>query len=312
MSYILAHGCSYTNKNYKPYVDPDVIIDFLFWPELLGIDLNCDVVNLGSNGHGNHRICMETVDYLFAAKEKPKAVFVLLSGWDRHHILGAVNFNPTNELTSLYADIEENKITHDQIELRNVIKGMENYDPSIKESDHIKHLKLKLAFTKYQIEANRHSMTPGSIISSNLRPVEYLYMICDSMNIPLFIMQGLTPTGFYAIGNRISGYIEKLELEGKINGLNLFYYKLFHKILMNNQYFNNIDDREDRPIGWPFFPELGGYYLDHIISRLEKDNNYTYETTPYRISVLDRHPNGNGQMLIKKYFLKEYRDRINE
>ena len=64
MSYILAHGCSYTFKDYKSYVDPSIVRDWLNWPELLGEELNCDVVNMGKNGHGNRRICLETIDYI--------------------------------------------------------------------------------------------------------------------------------------------------------------------------------------------------------------------------------------------------------
>ena len=64
MKTLLAVGCSFTSKNFKSKVHPEIDCSFPKWPEVLGNKLGYNVVNLGLSGNSNDRIFKTTQDYL--------------------------------------------------------------------------------------------------------------------------------------------------------------------------------------------------------------------------------------------------------
>ena len=64
MKTLLAVGCSFTSKNFKSKVYPEIDCSFPKWPEVLGNKLGYNVVNLGLSGNSNDRIFKMTQDYV--------------------------------------------------------------------------------------------------------------------------------------------------------------------------------------------------------------------------------------------------------
>jgi len=99
MSYLLANGCSFTNKNYntnshgyyhtieekKRLGIP--LEDWPMWPEYVADKLELLHNNLGQNGRSNEIICNDTI--LECHLNKPKLIMVLWSSGWRRYFLGS-------------------------------------------------------------------------------------------------------------------------------------------------------------------------------------------------------------------------------
>ena len=98
MSYLLANGCSFTDKTYNTQNDgfyhtreektelgfPEG--DWPMWPEYVGEKLGLSVVNLGKSGGSNQRMCDTTLAQI--NKDKPAAIMHLWTSSGRNDLLG--------------------------------------------------------------------------------------------------------------------------------------------------------------------------------------------------------------------------------
>jgi hypothetical protein len=98
MSYLLANGCSFTDKTYNSQNDgfyhtqeektelgfPEG--DWPMWPEYVGEKLGLPVVNLGKSGGSNQRMYETTLAQVH--KNKPAAIMNLWTGGGRNDLLG--------------------------------------------------------------------------------------------------------------------------------------------------------------------------------------------------------------------------------
>lgn len=98
MSYLLANGCSFTNKNYNTdgYSEHSIeekkilglpLEDWPMWPEYVSDKLELLHINLAKNGRSNELICNDTI--LECHIKKPKLIMVLWSGGWRRYFLGS-------------------------------------------------------------------------------------------------------------------------------------------------------------------------------------------------------------------------------
>ena len=102
MSYLLANGCSFTNKNYSTDSHGFVhsieekkqlgipLEDWPMWPEYVSDKLNLLHINLAKNGRSNEVICNTTIEE--SQILKPKAIMILWSSGWREYFLG-YNYN---------------------------------------------------------------------------------------------------------------------------------------------------------------------------------------------------------------------------
>lgn len=88
MSYILASGCSFTNKNWRSYKHPELEL-WTKWPELIGAEKNIETINLGKNGASNRLILKNASAQIYI--RKPKIVLILLTDMSRFSVYGAWN-----------------------------------------------------------------------------------------------------------------------------------------------------------------------------------------------------------------------------
>ncbi len=84
MKNIIVGGCSFTDKNMPKNSRPKPL-DFKMWGELIGEKLNCEVINTGKAGFGNHAIYHTTLNAIM--NNKVDHVFVMWSEWTRQDFL---------------------------------------------------------------------------------------------------------------------------------------------------------------------------------------------------------------------------------
>ena len=71
-----------------------------------------------------------------------------------------------------------------------------------------------------------------------------------------------------------------------------------HRII-NSPITHRID--EDKFIGWPIFPKIGGYCVDDMLDKIDPYRK------KYRVSTEDSHPNKIGHEIISKEIYKVYK-----
>ena len=76
---LIASGCSFTEKNFKSIVHPEMDCTWDKWPELLAQKLDMDCINLGSRGAGNEYIYNSIVQRLL--KIKKNRIGLVMAGW---------------------------------------------------------------------------------------------------------------------------------------------------------------------------------------------------------------------------------------
>ena len=154
---IVAAGCSFTFQN----------TDSIFWPDILGKDLNVTCKNLGIPGAGNDLIVSTVVDYVYDNFNNIRGVYILWSEWTRislfNHPSGRVMF-PSH---------------HDQSNEKNIIGEI---------------FRFLCQQSNWQTQTNVPTSTVlNSIIKYNIQIFSYLEMILDRFKIPLYTLQGLPP-----------------------------------------------------------------------------------------------------------------------
>ena len=103
---MIAGGCSFTDPNFTSIFHTDLDTSWDKWPTIFGKEYNYEVLNLGTSGSGNQRICQSVIN---AVNENPntKLVLVLWSGWDRFNLYG-------RKFCPIAMCDKKNKITQEQ------------------------------------------------------------------------------------------------------------------------------------------------------------------------------------------------------
>ena len=103
--YVLAAGCSYTDKNFTSSIHKDFDVSFAKWPEIFGEYKSLPVKNLGASGVGNDYITSNLTQHIL---KDHKNIDTVIVGWTdvwRFCVYNHYKFNP---LLSLYSPNKQN------------------------------------------------------------------------------------------------------------------------------------------------------------------------------------------------------------
>jgi hypothetical protein len=230
MSYLLAGGCSFTDDNYQSILVNHSTL-YEKWPAILAKKLGIRrVKNTAISGGSNDMIFKSVIDCI--AIEKPKAVFILMTGWDR---VSVHNYS-INYFSIVQTDYED----------RHNIQS-----PSLPK-DWLADREDITEFCNYTLE---NSASVQYIMDNTLRWLYLLQEICYREDIDLIVCQGLDPVG---------GYYFKSILEEKhldLHDDNLFIIEKHPAAMINSPYFDKINHKLVIG-GWPFFSHLGGWSFE--------------------------------------------------
>ena len=267
MSYLLAGGCSFTDENYKSIlVEHDTNYDK--WPTIVAKKLDIPhVVNTAVSGGSNDMMFKAVMDAI--VDKKPKAVFILLTGWDR---VSVHNFS-INYATIIDTDYENRNSPDSNTELRHWINQQQDI----------------IEFCNHTLE---RSATVKYIVNNTMRNLYILQELCYREDIDLIVAQSLRPI--------CSNHFDKVanEKRGKLFDKNIFDLYAYAKEMIECPYFDKINYKHIA-IGWPFFIELGGQYFQNLMT----DPKYLIHPE------LDGHPSAVAHEMFADIFYREYRDR---
>lgn len=233
MSYLLAGGCSFTDDNYKSFlVEHDTGYDK--WPTIVAKKLGISrVVNTAVTGGSNDMMIKAVIDNI--VDRKPKAVFLMLTSWDR---VSVHNYS-INYATLIDADYEHKhnvlttRASHWVVNQENVIK-----------------------FCNYTL---KHTATVKYIINNTLRHLYTLQELCRREDIDLIVAQGLWPIRSYYFNEM---YKQK---QKEVFDKNILNTTAYAKEMIKSPYFNEIN-HEQICVGWPYFSELGGWHFEKFMT----------------------------------------------
>ena len=227
MKTLLAVGCSFTFKDYKSSVYPDIDCSWPKWPEIVGKKLGYEVVNLGTNGHSNDNIMRSAQDYL--AFNKADMVCAL---WTEPFRLNLHDTYHANWYSYLSQDAALIMGRVNNQKWRDPSKSLINY----------KELAKRLCRT------DDHTR----VASEELRHIHTLDVIGKSRSVPVYHMHGCSlwkshvyETASVVLGDNITNK-EKNEK-----------FKMWLRAFVRSPYFN-ILDKQTNIWGWPFYEQLGG------------------------------------------------------
>lgn len=267
MSYLLAGGCSFTDENYKSVL-VEHSTDYEKWPTIVARNLGIRyVVNTAVSGGSNDMMFKAVMDAIM--DKKPKVVFILMTGWDR---ISVHNFS-INYATIADADYENKNNLSSDFERRSWITDQEDI----------------VKFCNHTLE---RSANIKYIINNTMRHLYILQELCYREDIDLVVAQALRPL--------CGMYFDKIAKEKRhiLFDKNMFNKYAYAKEMLECPYFDRIDHKRIA-VGWPFFTELGGQYLE---SRMVDPEHYIDPK-------LDGHPSGLGHQMFADIFYQEYRDR---
>lgn len=92
--YILAAGCSFTDKNFVSVIHKDFDVSFTKWPEIFGEYKSLPVKNLGASGVGNDYITSNLTQHILKDHKNIDTVIVGWSAIWRFCIYNHYTFNP--------------------------------------------------------------------------------------------------------------------------------------------------------------------------------------------------------------------------
>jgi hypothetical protein len=263
---LLVSGCSYTDKNYKSF-DPDVKVDWPMWPDLLANYLDLKCVNYGKSGVGCDTICDSIIEGIETYKDRVDTVAILWSGSDRIPIFSHT-LNPLVEIR--YRD-----------EL--------GPDPFAWLTDIGWGRLSKIYFNSPHFLRDR---VYKDMIHAQLRKMSTIIKLCKYHDIKLVMAQGLWFFDHHAVNQAVKE--KNIPESCAINFAEVF------KCMTDNPYFEHLEKNKKNIIGWPFYPNLGGYSLDAIrfSDKVPVDH--------YTISEIDKHPNAIGQKMFAEEFINRY------
>ena len=117
--YILAGGCSFTDKDFASVHHPEMDVSFPKWPEILGEYCGLDVVNQGKCGRGNDWITNNLTKTIL---KDHKNIEMVVVGWTEIWRFSAYNHYAFNPLLALFRP--DRKLSEIQEKSRELFKHM--------------------------------------------------------------------------------------------------------------------------------------------------------------------------------------------
>lgn len=267
MTYLLAAGCSWTDKDFESTIVKDVDCSFPKWPELLGKKLEIpNVVNVGLSGCSNTYIFDSCYNKIML--EKPELVCILLTEWDRRRLF-------SYEITS-YAILLGAKL-----HAENAIPVGYEWLGELA----VQQLPLG-RFLFYLWKNNRIQIE--EMIDHNLRNLLLFQSFCSQHNIKYVIMQGIRPI-------HVDLTLHEAFENCTAKGLNISRVEPYIKYFLKSPYIDKIS--EQPLVGWPFFWQIGG-----STAYDKMYNNWSN----FRLHEEDNHPNTLGHEFLADLFYKGY------
>lgn len=96
--YILAAGCSFTDKDFVSVQHPELDTSWPKWPEILGEYLSLKVKNIGESGVGNDYITSKVIQNILKDRDNIELVVIGWSEVQRFSLLDIYRFNPMTSL----------------------------------------------------------------------------------------------------------------------------------------------------------------------------------------------------------------------
>ena len=259
---LLAVGCSYTDEWWtREY-------GFPVWPELLAEKLDMDYHNLGQSGAGNIHISGKLFDTI--VEEKFDLIVIQWSEFQRmdfEHFISKSGIKKPG--------YDGKKIAWPRI-------GWWHLHPHrITPYEHV----------KINPEAKSKLLEYNSIIASTLAALRLFWITQNILkDIPHLMIQGCTPVCTPHLGP-LSVFKQPID-----------YYNIIVKecirFMLQSPYIDLIENKKF--IGWPIWPQLGGFSIDDHLYKLDPDG---YN----RISEEDTHPNYAGHKIISELIYEEYK-----
>lgn len=285
MSYFLAAGCSFTDAKYNLEKVPSVIT----WPDVLSEKLQITNLNLGLAGASTDYFHRVISDHFILGGLKPSMVSVGGTESQRFSFKGI--------------QIKERTYLKKVLKNHHRIQGQEDYPRQL----------FHIAATI--ISSIDVSCNASITIDNFLYHIIQMKNICDQNGVPFVYFQ-LLPV-YDEIYNEdwerdlfsteddedffryfLNVPDPKKEVERLTKEMNRVS-STIGKTLLESPYFPIIDgwDKRDRPIGWPFLSELGGFTYKTYGGKTEWNKALT-------IDMKDAHPNSEGHKIIADIYYK--------
>jgi len=273
--YILAHGCSFTHRNFQSVEPEHNPITFPKWPEILGERLGVPVTNLAQCGNDNDSIINETIDHIL--KDKPWMVVVGLTDITRFRMYGNKTLQAIPSwmmMHSEYFDDMKGDKSHD----KNLYPWVEWFWKTCQNTNH--------PYKPYN-----HLL--GSMFDHHYKRIIRLQKICDKLGIKL-IMTHLLPLVMYDA--HFTNPAKKWNIDNNIS------YNDLLEIAARPTSFYEVDPKTC--FGWPHMAEIGQGY--HVMDT-DRDHPLAWKLPDYNISWTDGHPNKRGHEVIAKLYYEQYK-----
>ena len=275
---MIAHGCSFTDKNWTPVLEKDRKLDYSYpkWPELFGKENGYDVLNIGRSGSGNERISGEVMDAV-RANPNTKLVCVLWSGWDRF-LIGKDNQVPLNSLLKIRNKyIRDGKVDFEAIE-------KEEYDEIHGSNGKMLYKMYRAFFENFDLEFE---------MNKQMRAMVNLKEFLEVRGIKYVFIQGLQP---YLAGH-VQDFYNDLKIENNVLQSERVFGHAFAKHYFNSQYYEDFEEMTN-----DYFPgvsTMGTVCAYEFIWSIDRR---------YLFSKTDGHPNKKGHEMIAGYFKEVYEE----
>jgi hypothetical protein len=239
---------------------------FPLWGEIVAKELNLKFINLSQSGAGNDHMFAVALDYILKNKKNIGKIIIAWSGTFR------IDFeNPLqlpDQWVKLNTVIPKGLLTHQD----NVVSALK--------------------------DCNIPNITGQ--INKFFRYVYSLQIILESLNIDYYMIQSINERPYDMSFKddptpKRNDYVDQYDYNNRIHLSHTDPYD-YHaaKLLLKNSYFELIN--EDKFIGWPLWPNIGGFTMMELIHTKNLENH---------INKYDGHPNENGNKLIAKTILDE-------
>jgi len=282
---LLVSGCSYSDNLFLSTDDKipdDMRGNWDMWPNYLADELDLLLLNTSKSGCSNQTIFYKVMENLVKHKSRIDTVAIMFTSFERF------NFNRVFELSPI-----SESITHlDKLKGNRNIYDFDSWQSKLGVKE------LSINFMKS--ETFEHCKYPNASIENNLN---YMYMIanyCENHNIKFIFSQAIIPFNVEGmnqvlseVGHNKDNYIEKD-------------YKMIADIFLNNIWFNCLEKYKNNIVGWPFLPELNGFYMDYL--RFKGKEPFYPREDLWCVSKYDVHPNKEAQKIMGDIMIKKYRE----
>ena len=182
---LITGGCSYTDQNYKPYLDNNIKT----WPSFLADHYGYNLVNTASGGYGNRHIVNSVIDSIIDHEMKDE-VYVCVA-WSEPYRLSFIDDPDIDHPIFLFSDEEyERRLTFSE--------GLARYFKFIEDGrkELIKYIVRRQEKTGSKDPFKKMVDLNSKIIIQSYRNMYYLQDFCYNRDIPLFHMHTFDPFAF--------------------------------------------------------------------------------------------------------------------